>query len=127
MKWIGRKDIALVRCVPRPWISGSLHVKVNPEFSAKINGRLHVVKLWLSTSDPLSKARTDTLLHLLNLTHGVGVSSGATPGVLDVVNAKLFTPTRQVPGIDALLAGEAASFEEIWKQVGDDSSASATG
>jgi hypothetical protein len=33
------------------------------------------------------------------------------------MRSKMFTPTRAVRGIEALLPGEAASFVEIWRSI----------
>ncbi len=117
IKWMGRKNIVLQRCTTAEWSSGDLTVKIRPEFAALINDQLHVVKLWLAAGDPLTKARADVVLHLLDTTHGRGIKSGATVAVLDVMRSKMFTPTRAVRGIDALLRGEAASFVEIWRSI----------
>jgi hypothetical protein len=115
IKWLGRKDIVRRPCTTSTWSSGDLVVTVKPEFAAVINDELHIVKLWLHSGNALTKARADVVLHLLDTTHGRGVKSGATVGVLDVFKAKLFTPTRAIKGIDALLQGEAAAFVQIWR------------
>jgi hypothetical protein len=117
IKWMGRKSIVMQSCKTAEWVSGDLVVKIKPEFAALINDKPHVVKLWLAVGDPLTKARADVMLHLLDKTHGRGVKSGATVGVLDVIRSKLFTPTRVVSGIEGLLRGEAASFVEIWRSL----------
>jgi hypothetical protein len=117
IKWMGRKHIELQRCASAEWPSGDLVVKVKPEFAALINDQPHVVKLWLKAGDALTKPRADALLRVLDTTHGRGVKSGATVAVLDVIRSKMFTPTRVVRGIDALLRGEAASFVEIWRSL----------
>jgi hypothetical protein len=82
-----------------------------------INGRPFIVKLWFDSSQPLTKPRADPLLHLLDITHGAGACSDATVAALDVLRGKLIKPTRLVPGIDALLKGEAACFLEMWESL----------
>jgi hypothetical protein len=93
------------------WTSGSLTVKVNPELLVDIGGQRHVIKLYLRAGDKLTKRRVDSTLHLLELTHG---RRGARVGILDMRRHNLIAPTRLIPGIDALLAGEAAAFAQMW-------------
>lgn len=108
LRWMGRKRIVWTGVSNRYWSSGGLTVTVNPELGVEINGVPFVIKLHLK-DDPVTKRAIDPALHLMEL-----VYPHHDVGILDVRRAKLFTPTRLIPGIDALLAGEAASFATMW-------------
>jgi hypothetical protein len=108
VKWIGKKKIVLATPAAQTWHSGSLEVRLRPEIVGTVNGEPHAIKLWLRANGKVTKSRVDPLLHLL------GLKYEATVGVLDVSRSRLITPTRLVPGIDALLAGEASAFVEMW-------------
>jgi hypothetical protein len=87
-------------------------VNVNPELRAKIDGKRHVVKLYLKAV-PLSKQKANVALHLLERY----TLPRTTPGVLDVRRSKLYVPTIPVEGMDALLRTEAAAFTALWNSV----------
>jgi hypothetical protein len=114
-KWIGKKTLTWIGCSMRKWSSGGLTVKVNPELGLCINGVDHVIKLYFK-QDPLSKLRVDTILHLLGTTLPAKQAK-ALPGILDVPNGKLITPTITHEGIGALLKGEAAAFTNMWEDL----------
>ena len=98
----------------RQWVSGDLTVNVRPELALTINGQPVIVKLWFDVTQALTKPHADPLLQLLDATHGVGAGKTATPAVLEVIRGKLFKKTRDVPGLEALLRGEAACFISMW-------------
>lgn len=111
-QWMGRKDLSWTGPPAAHWRSGQLEVRVNPELGMLINGQPHVVKLYFK-ADPLSKHRLNTLLHLLEVTFG----ATGTIGILDVRKHKLHKQTHLIAGMDALLAGEAASFARMWEEL----------
>lgn len=111
-RWTGNRAFSAGPNQKRRWTTDDLAVGVNPELITTIDGEPHVVKLYFK-ADPLSKARVDSLLALLEATHG----DRGTVGVLDVRRSKFYEPTREIPGIGALLDGEAAAFAKIWEGV----------
>lgn len=111
-KWVGRKQITPKREVRSNWTSSSLHVAVNPELHADVNGKPHLIKLYFK-GDQLSKQKADVALHLLDK----AAPRGTTVGVLDVRRARLLVPTRTIQGMDALLNAEAAAFVSLWNSL----------
>jgi hypothetical protein len=89
----------------KTWSSGDLRVAVNPELCGEIGGDIHAIKLYFR-AEPLSKARSDVALALLQQAFGKKTSVG----MLDVRRSKLFVPTREIANLDALLHGEAAAL-----------------
>jgi hypothetical protein len=61
----------------------------------------------------LSQQKARLTLHLLEVT----VGGKAEVGVLDVRRGKLFTPTKAVEGLEALLSAEAAAFATLWEEL----------
>lgn len=112
-KWMKNKSLAWYGGHPLDWTSGGLRVSLNPELFLSVNGQKHVLKLYLK-GEGLAQTRAGTMLHLLEAAFG---GPAVTVGILDVRRSNLMTPSRPIAGIDALLAGEAASFREIWKRV----------
>jgi hypothetical protein len=110
-KWAGRQAFIFHPKQRASWKSGELTVKVNPELDLSINGTRHRIKLYFK-GEALSKSRVDVILHLL----GSGPAK-ATPAVLDVRRSKLYTPTVERPGLDALVKAEAAAFNSLWQSI----------
>jgi hypothetical protein len=110
--WARKQKPASMKPRKKPWSSGELKVAVNPELCGEVGGQVHAIKLYLR-ADPLSKARSDVALALLRESFG----KRTTVGVLDVKRSKLFVPTREIAGLDALLHGEAAALVGIWERL----------
>lgn len=97
------------------WAAGGLAVNVNPELGLKIKGVRHVIKLYFKV-DRLTKLRIDIATQLMDLVLG-DPKKPTVFGVLDVRNAKLFSSNGVIPGMIALLHGEASSFGQIYGSV----------
>jgi hypothetical protein len=114
-RFIGRKEVKWLGVDTVDWTSGDLRVRVNPELGLLIDDKAYVVKLYLKGQQP-TKLRSDTILHLIRETLSTKQAK-AIPGLLDVGRGKLIVPTVEVPGLGALLRGEAAAFASMWKQL----------
>jgi len=114
-QWWSKKQIKWVDIHPWDWTEGDLTVRVNPELGVMVDGHPQVIKLYFK-ADAASKRRIETMFHLLRLSLPEELA-GATPGILDVRRSNLFTPTTDIPDIEALLRGQAAGFATMWKQL----------
>ena len=114
-KWYGRKAIEWIGSFNSVWTYQNLVVRVNPELCLRINSQHYMIKMYFKAEKP-SKSRLETMFHLLRINMPPEAGT-ATPGILDVRRANLFSPTRDIPGVDTLLNGEALSFQTIWDQV----------
>ena len=114
-RWLGNKRIKWIGCTTSVWSEESLSVRVNPELGLKIDDTKYFVKLYFKAGKP-SKQKIDTILYLIQ-TKLPERYKYVTPAVLDVQRSKLFCPTREITGIDALLAGEASAFVTMWDKV----------
>lgn len=90
---------------------------VNPELGLEINGVRHVIKVYWKEDPPLSKAKAQIVLHLMNQALAGSSASPATFALLDARKGKLHTMGSPVPGLSALLAGEAGTFVAVYGQV----------
>ncbi len=97
------------------WVEGGIVVHVNPELGLEIRGVPHVVKLYFK-AEPMPKKNVATIARLMAKALGEP-GSRTSFGVLDVRRGVLHVPSGGVPGIDALLASEAASFAAILASV----------
>jgi hypothetical protein len=75
-----------------------------------------LLKMYLK-SDPLAKVRIDVITHLMYLALGSVVPDGTVLGVLDVRNAKLFTPKVPIAAMTATLEAELAYIAFLWPNV----------
>ncbi len=111
-RWVGRKTIVSHPSLRETWESGGLRVTINPELHADINGDPHLIKHYFK-ADALSKQKANLILHLL----GKCAPKETTVGVLDLRRSKLFTPTVEIAGMDALLDAEALAMSALWNAV----------
>lgn len=95
------------------WRAGGLEVSCNPEVGLRIDGRPTIVKLY-PKQEKLAVRKVEPALALLQRTHG---GDDRDVAVLDVRRSRLHTLTREIPGIDALLAAEAAAFLVMWRSL----------
>ena len=114
-RWWGRKNIEWTGPTTVEWTYDRLIVRVNPELGVLIDGQPHIIKLYFKSDKP-SKSRLETMFHLLQ--HATDREPGGTKlGILDVRRGHLYSASREVLGIEQLLAGQAAAFQTMWDQV----------
>jgi len=114
-KWWGRKTYEWFKPPTGVWTSGTVAVSVNPELGLRADGQEWIVKLYFK-GDKLTKNRLDVILYLMKEVLGVD-SAGATMAIHDIRNAKLFSPTIEIPDLGAMLRGEAAFIASVWEDV----------
>lgn len=113
--WWGRKNLGWFSPPSAIWRRGAVRVSVNPEIGVQIGGESHAVKLYFK-AEPLSQRKADVTIHLMASTLGGGQDDPAV-GLLDIRRGRLFVRTRTIPGIDAMVAGEAAYVEAVWEEL----------
>lgn len=114
-RWRGRKNVLWDNAFPSEgseWTQDRLSIRINPELGVLINGTPHIVKLYFKSND-LSQFRLQTTYYLLKQYH-YNMHNHVNVGVLDLRRGQLRGPNREIPGIDYLLAGEAAAFQTMW-------------
>lgn len=99
--------------VDSTWSIGELSVTINPEagFDLKDGGQA-MVKLYFK-SLVLSRQRVDLVLHLMKS----NLPTRIPPAILDARRGRMYYHKSDSKNLDALLAGEAAAFIEIWRLV----------
>lgn len=115
-RFIGRKSISW-QGEPRRgmWLASGLLVRINPELRLGINGKPHLVKLYLKSDDKaaLNQRTANPMLHLLEECHG----DLGEPMVLDLVRGRAFTRTRPDHNFEPMLKAQAAAFVSLWQNV----------
>lgn len=107
-KVLGRKSVKWFDPPRTNYSLGPMTLTVNPELGLALGDRELVLKLYLK-EDKLVKNRADLIVHLLR--ESLGRRSDCVEfGVLDARAGKLFCATPTAANLQALLAGEAASF-----------------
>jgi hypothetical protein len=113
-KFIGKKQYTWFKPPRGEWTPGPLVVNLNPEVGLEVGGKRIVGKLYFKT-EALTKQRADVIAHLMDQVLRSKLTQPARFVVIDVRQGRAFEPTVPVPTYNALLAGEAASFAEIYK------------
>jgi hypothetical protein len=113
-KFLGRKQFAWFEPPRGEWTPGPLVVNLNPEVGLEVDGKRIVGKLYFKT-EALTKQRADVIAHLMDHVLRSKLTQPARFVVIDVRRGRTFEPSVPVPTYNALLAGEAASFAEIYK------------
>lgn len=114
LKWLGRKTVTWFEPERRIWDAPELGVNMNPELGLEINGKRHIMKLYLR-NERLTKIRLSAALAMLGQAYADQIDDGATVGLLDLTNGKFFAANRADRNQQALLAGEASAFAAIWQ------------
>lgn len=112
-KFVGRKSLEWITPLKKSWVLDDLSVSLNPELGLKINGKAHLVKLYLKDGEP-KKRQVEAMLHLLQ--SELRPSTGSRQvGILDVRRGKLLLPSEFDPAYLTLMEGEARSFSSIYR------------
>lgn len=114
-KFLGRKSINWFEPQAGDWIAHGLRVRLNPELGLVIDGVPRHVKLYLKQEPALRRATVQPLLYLLGLVPPG--AHGATPLVVDVQRGNSYAPDAKTPSVGPLLAGEAAAFTAMWRDL----------
>jgi hypothetical protein len=111
--WARGKDLSARRARPGFWQAAGLEVRVNPELRLVVDGERFLVKLYFK-ADEMSAARAENTLFLLETMAPRGVRGA----VLDLRRGDLLVAAEPDPGLDALLASEAAAFASLLDRAG---------
>jgi hypothetical protein len=111
IRWTGGSSVT--------WKFGTAEVNINPELFVSVDGVRHAVKLYFKSTERLTADRASVVLRLLELAYRGGSSPAGRPvvGVLDLAQGDFHSPVISLAYLDPLLAGEAASFASIWREV----------
>jgi hypothetical protein len=112
-EWARGKDISARRARPGFWQAAGLEVRVNPELRLTVDGERYLVKLYFK-ADEMSAARAENTLFLLDTMAPRGVRGA----VLDLRRGAWLVAEEPDPGLDALLASEAAAFAALLDRAG---------
>jgi len=114
-KWWGRKDYHWFDPPGGTWRAGAVSVGVNPELGLVLDDQRLVIKLYFK-AEKLTKNRVDVILHLMEDTLRAD-APGAVMAVHDIQGGRLIIPSGPVLGIEAMLSGEAAYVESVWRKL----------
>jgi hypothetical protein len=113
-RFLGRKSVSWFEPHAGEWMAHGLKVRLNPELGLVVDGVPFHVKLYLK-QEPLRRVAVQPLLHLLG--HVAPGPFGATPLVVDVQRGKPFVPDARTSRVGPLMAGEAAAFAAMWRDL----------
>ena len=113
-KFVKGRDLQWSAPPRAEWTSGNLTVSVNPELALSLDGKPHVIKMYLK-SEKLTKFNVAVINHLMELALRPAIDP-AILGVLCVRKAKFHELQPAITGLTALLQGEAATFAKIYSE-----------
>lgn len=115
-KWWGRKTIKWFDPPAAQFTHAGFTVSINPELGLEVNGQPHVIKLYFK-GDSLTKQRTLLATGLMEHALRASAPAGATLGLLDIRNSRLFPSQALTPIILAGLKAELAFIAALWPHV----------
>ena len=113
-RFLGRKTVSWFEPQAGDWLAHGLRVRLNPELGLVVDGIPYHVKLYLK-QEPLRRPAVQPMLHLLG--HVARGPLGAAPLVVDVQRGRAFAADARTPLVGPLLAGEAAAFAAMWRDL----------
>ena len=113
-RFLGASETRWLNPPSGKWSFGDLTVRVNPELGLRIDTDRYLIKLYFKDEAP-TKNRVQIVMKMMNTVLGNQVKDGTQMAVLDVSKGKLILQTASIPGLSALLEGEAAAFLQMWK------------
>jgi len=113
--WWGRRALDFFPPPTSTRHLGGLDLTINPELGLLIEGRAHVIKLYLK-EPALSRRYAEIAAALMHESLAGQPPSGAIMAILDVRRRRLHCLAPR-PELSALLAGELASLATMWRLV----------
>ncbi|PPT54899.1 hypothetical protein [Xanthomonas arboricola] len=115
-KWWGQKTLKWFSPPGDTYTNSGIDVAINPEIGLKINGQVHVIKLYLKT-DALTKTKADLIVTLMNHVLGASQPADTQFSVLDVRNSKLFTYLATGKNFKPMVDAELSYVASLWPHV----------
>jgi hypothetical protein len=111
-KFLGRKEIVWFHPPKSKWNYEDLVVTINPELGLYINGKPHIIKMFLKDGE-VSKRKAEALFFVMKSEFEEDFPE-TTFGLLELKKSKLHVPTKEPENISVLLRAEATAFLEIY-------------
>lgn len=115
-KWWGKKTISWFEPPRNTYGHAGIDVAVNPELGLVVDGKRHVIKLYLK-ADPLTKLRVDLITVLMEVSLRSKCQPDDILALLDVRHGKLFTVSAQLKPTKAVVDAELAYVAALWPSV----------
>jgi hypothetical protein len=115
-KWWGRKTFKWTDPYRDLYSGEGVDIRVNPEIRVEFGGTDYLLKLYFKDK-PLSKAKVDVILFLMEQTLRPAVGPDVVMGILDTRASKLIVPTVAIPALGGALTGELAYISAVWATV----------
>lgn len=114
-KFLGKKSHDWFKPHKAKWSHLDLVVSINPELGLVIEGKKHLIKLYLK-EEKLTKARINIVIGMMRQSFPAKAYEVA---VLDVIRGQMYKGSENDISLKALLEGEAATFVAIWNGLED--------
>lgn len=115
-RWWGKKNINWFNPPRNTYGHAGIDVAINPELGLEIDGKRHIVKLYLK-AEPLTKLRVNLITVLMEVSLRSVCKDDDLLAILDVRQAKLFTVDTSIKPIKAVVDAELAYIAALWPSV----------
>jgi hypothetical protein len=115
-KWWGKKNISWFTPPSETYSNAGIDVSINPELGLIVNGKSHVVKLYMK-SDVLTKNRADLITALMEYSLRDEASDDTVMAVLDVKRSKIYEYSRSDRKFRPMIDAELAYIASIWPHI----------
>lgn len=115
-KWWGKKSLAWFEPPRTVYGHAGIEVSVNPELGLVVDGKRHIVKLYLK-NDPLTKLRTDLITVLMEVALRPKCKDDDVLCLLDMRKSKMFSASASLKATQAVVNAELAYVAALWPNV----------
>lgn len=114
-KWWGRKELKWFTPPRDLYSANGIEVILNPELGLEINGKRHIIKMYLK-NDPLTTFKTELIIDLLEQQLRNNTNTVDHFAVLDIRRSKLFSEPPHTPTSIPIINAEISYISSIWNE-----------
>ncbi|UXI03401.1 hypothetical protein [Photobacterium sp. TY1-4] len=112
--WAKGKNIRWHDPVRNSYHSNVTEIVCNPELNVVIDGVEHIIKLYFSVNEPMTKERANYICYLMQSCIDINT---AVYAVLDINTRKMYTFSGDPTVFSIAVESEIAAFERAWQQL----------
>ena len=112
--WAKGKNIDWHHPIKNSYFFNQTEIICNPELNVTIDGKAHIIKLYFSVKEPMTKERANYICYLMQVSIDI---NNVVYAVLDVATKKIFTFNGDPQIFLNSLESEIIIFEKNWQQI----------
>lgn len=112
--WAKGKNISWHEPLRNIYLSNQTEIICNPELNVAIDGKKHIIKLYFSVKEPMTRERANYICYLMQSSIDI---NDVVYAVLDINTRKMFTFSGDLQIFSIAVESEIAWFERAWQQL----------